>query len=299
MERIFQYTITESDNLRPIGLFLKSMGYSSQNLISLKKLDEGILLNDTPVYINEKLHTHDVLTIHIKELESSPRIRPVPLPLDILYEDSDLVIVNKPSNMPIHPSQNNHDNTLANAIMHYYNEQEIPYVFRCINRLDRDTSGLTILAKHMLSGNLLSTMVQNREIKREYLAIAKGIPVPDIGVINAPIARTVDSTIERCVACHGEAAVTHYKVLETNHGRGICLLSLWLETGRTHQIRVHLKHIGHPLLGDFLYNPDMRYIHRQALHSHRLTFTHPITRELMTFTAPLPDDMKEALEATH
>lgn len=306
MERILQYKIKELDNERPIDLYLKSMGYSSQNLIALKKIPEGILLNGVETNVNQKVHTDDLLTIQIRESHSSPHIAPVPLPLNIIYEDEDILVINKPSNMPIHPSQSNYDNTLANGVMHYYNSQNIPYVFRCINRLDRDTSGLTILAKHMLSGNILSSMVQNRELKREYLAIVSGIPHPLQGMIEAPIARAEGSIIERCVNGQtGEHAVTHYHVLQSfflppkpmnhkNHispGEIFSLVSLWLETGRTHQIRVHMKHIGHPLIGDFLYHPDMRYIHRQALHSHRLVFPHPITKERMALTAPLPDDM--------
>jgi len=316
MERIFQYTITQSDNEKPIDLHLRSMGYSSQNLIALKKMPESILLNGVWVYMNQKLHTDDILTVHIKESISSPNIVPASLPLEIIYEDEDILVVNKPSNMPIHPSQNNYDNTLANAVMNYYHQQDIPYVFRCVNRLDRDTSGLTILGKHLISGNILSTMVQNREIKREYLAIVSGIPTPASDIIDAPIARVEGSTIERCVDMQcGEHAVTHYEVqrsfqlpnretlppnpqvydscveIKPTAIETFSLVSLWLETGRTHQIRVHMKHIGHPLLGDFLYHPDMRYISRQALHSYRLTFSHPITKEQMTFTAPLPNDM--------
>lgn len=298
MERIFQYKITETDNGKPIDLYLKSRGYSRQNLIALKKVSDSFLLNGIRTYGNQKVHAGDLLTIQLKEPVSSPNIVPIAIPLEILYEDADILVINKPSNMPVHPSQNNHDNTLANAVMDYYNRQNIPYIFRCINRLDRDTSGLTILAKHMVSGNILSTMVQNRQIKREYLAIVSGIPQPSSDVIDAPIARVEGSTIERCVNHQtGEQAVTHYQVQHSFSisSESFSLISLWLETGRTHQIRIHMKYIGHPLIGDFLYHSDMRYIHRQALHSHRLTFSHPITKEQMTFVAPLPADMTSLL----
>ena len=303
MERIFHYTITSNDNGKPIDLFLRSMGYSSQNIIALKKMPESILVNTKWEYVNYPLKTHDILTIHIKETESSKNIIPVPLALPVVYEDEDILVVNKPAHMPIHPSQNNYDNTLANAVMAYYHSQNIPYTFRCVNRLDRDTTGLTILAKHMYSSNLLSTMVQNREIKREYLAIVSGIPAKSYGMIDAPISRVDGSTIERCIDfTKGERAVTHYHLEKTiylpavekstdNNCDTLSLLSLWLETGRTHQIRVHMKYMNTPLIGDFLYHPDFKYIKRQALHSYRLTFPHPITKELMTFTAPLPEDM--------
>ena len=195
--------------------------------------------------------------------------------------------------MPIHPSMNNYGNTLANAVMWHFAQQKIPYTFRCINRLDRDTTGLTILAKNMLSAGILSNQMQKRQICKEYRAICTGI-VPDAGTICAPIARAAESTIERCVDFeHGEAAVTHYELEKTD---GILsLVKLTLETGRTHQIRVHMKYAGHPLIGDFLYNPEDTTMNRQALHCCRLKFVHPITGKEMVFEAPLPEDMKKIL----
>ena len=191
--------------------------------------------------------------------------------------------------MPVHPSLNHYDHTLANAVCGYYNDQEIAYTFRCVNRLDRDTTGLTLIAKHMLSSAILSTAAARREISREYIAIASG-KTPESGTIDAPIGRVAGSTIERQIDFeNGERAITHYRRLAYHDG--LSLLSLHLETGRTHQIRVHLKSIGHPLIGDFLYNPTDTTIKRQALHSYRLTFSHPITGESFVLTAPLPDDM--------
>ncbi len=191
--------------------------------------------------------------------------------------------------MPINTSMNNYDNKLANSVCHYYQTQVIPYTFRCVNRLDRDTTGLTILAKHLISSAILNSEVSVRGISREYLAIVKGF-TEDEGTVNAPIGRKEGSTIERQIdVLHGETAITHYKRLA--YQDGLSLISLKLETGRTHQIRVHLKSIGHPLIGDFLYNPTDTTIKRQALHSYRLTFSHPITGESFVLTAPLPDDM--------
>lgn len=293
MIRELNYKITEKDNEKTILHFLQEQGYSRNVIIHLKKTPESILKNGVWSYVNEILLTGDTLSIKIVETEGSPKIFPVSLPLDIIYEDEDILIVNKPADMPIHPSMNNYGNTLANAVMWHFAQQKIPYTFRCINRLDRDTTGLTILAKNMLSAGILSNQMQKRQICKEYRAICTGI-VPDAGTICAPIARAAESTIERCVDFeHGEAAVTHYELEKTD---GILsLVKLTLETGRTHQIRVHMKYAGHPLIGDFLYNPEDTTMNRQALHCCRLKFVHPITGKEMVFEAPLPEDMKKIL----
>ena len=207
-----------------------------------------------------------------------------------------MLVINKPADMPVHPSINNHDNTLANAVMYYFQKKGEPFVYRCINRLDRDTSGLLLLAKNMFSAAVLYRQSAERKIHREYLAIAAG-ETPEDGIIDAPIARAEDSAIMRCVDFYsGERAVTHYKRLLYSKEKDCSLLQIRLETGRTHQIRVHMKYVGHPLLGDFLYHPTaMELIQRQALHSWSLTFAHPVTGESMHFTAPPPMDMQEVL----
>ena len=292
MTRILEYYITEQFHDVSIGNFLKETGFSRQCIIALKKQTNGILLNGIWSYVNTRLSTGDTLTLTLSEETSSEKIPPVNLPLHILYEDEDILVLNKPADMPIHPSLNNYENTLANAVAYYYDSQNIPFVFRCINRLDRDTTGVTMLAKNPFSAGILSEMVRNREIHREYVAIADGIFLQKEGIVDAPIGRKEGSTIEREINLEtGERAVTHYTILKENKDLNCSQIKLWLETGRTHQIRVHMKHLGHPLLGDFLYNPDMTYIKRQALHSHSLTFKHPITKEPMHFVAPVPSDM--------
>ena len=294
MERIITYTIDNASTGLRIEQYLRRRGYSYQNLVRLKKMRESILLNGAWTYMRTAVKDGDILTVHIQEPESSPNIPPVKLPLDIVYKDEDIVVVNKPAGMPVHPSLNNYENSLANGLMYYYQEQRKPFIFRCTNRLDRDTSGLTVVAKHMVSSSILSSMGMRHEITREYLAIVRGALKPSEGTIDAPIGRTGSSLIERKIDFeNGERAVTHYRVVEEQNGHS--LVSLILETGRTHQIRVHMKYIGHPLVGDYLYNPDMEYIDRQALHSHRLSFTHPVTGEKMEFTAPLPTDMRKIL----
>ena len=289
MKRIFTYTISPEFEGATLLSFLKTKQYSSQMITHLNRTENGIMLNGVWGRVRDILHTNDILSITLLESETSENIVPTLLPLDIVYEDEDLMIINKTANTPIHPSQGNYDNTLANAVAYHYAKKGENFTYRCINRLDRDTTGLLILAKHMYSASLLSNMVQNREIHREYLAIATGL-VPKEGCIEAPIGRVDGSTIERKVdEEQGDYACTHYKRLA--YKNGYSLVSLKLDTGRTHQIRVHMKHIGHPLPGDFLYNPDYSVINRQALHSYRLVFLHPVTGENMEFVTELPADM--------
>ena len=296
-------------------------------------MPESILINGTPSYMIRHLQGGDRLTVHIQETAVSEKIPPVYHPLDIVYEDEDLMVINKPADLPIHPSMRNYTHSLANGLAWYFAQKDCPFVFRCINRLDHNTSGLTIIAKHLVSGSILATMVRNREIHREYLGISRGRVTPSSGTITAPLGRKDGSIIERTIDFeHGESAITHYEVLEEKRGKGEAvlfarsatvggqkfpvhwggdcwshyevleeknghsLIRLTLETGRTHQIRIHMKYLGYPLIGDSLYNPDMEWISRQALHATRLRFHHPITKEPLEFHVPLPQDMQNVLE---
>ena len=291
MQRNFTYTITEEFHNCTISSFLKAQGYPHAVMVHLKKTPESILLNGRWEYVNTMMHTGDILEIKLIETDSSEKIPPVYAPFSIVYEDEDILVIDKPANMPIHPSLNHYENTLANAVCYYFAKQGIPYTFRCVNRLDKNTTGLTIVAKHMLSSAILSQDVAVKSIQREYLAIVAG-ETADSGTIDAPICRKDASTIERQIDYeHGERAVTHYRKIGTKNG--YTLVSLVLETGRTHQIRVHMSSIGHPLIGDFLYNSESTELPRQALHSHKLTFTHPITKKPMIFEAPMHQDMAD------
>lgn len=295
MNRTLTYTVPLSGHGFKVSQYLKHHGYSDRNLTELKKTSGSVLSNGIPVLMNQKLSAGDILTIHIRENNSSKNILPVPLALNIVYEDEDLIIVDKPAKMPVHPSANHNENTLANALAWYFAQQNIPFTFRCTNRLDQDTSGLILIAKHMVSSAIISSMVKRHNICREYLAIVRGNVSPSSGTIDAPLSRKPGNIIEQEVDfIHGENAVTHYQtIIEKN---GYSLVSLKLETGRTHQIRIHMKYLGFPLIGDYLYNPDMEKINRQALHSYRLSFRHPVTEKQMEFTAPLPDDMKKVVD---
>lgn len=295
MNRNIDYIIDEDSAGLRVEQFLRRKRYSGQNLSEIKRMPKSILVNGVHYYMRQELSTGDHLQVRICETQNSEKIPPTKLPLDIVYEDEDLLVLNKPAGMPIHPSLNNYTNSIANALAYYFQSQGKPFIFRCCNRLDRDTSGLTIVSKHLVSGSILSDMTKYRKVHREYLAIVRGSVTPSEGTIQAPLGRKEGTIIERTVDWeHGEDAVTHYKVVKKANGHS--LVSLRLETGRTHQIRIHMKYLGYPLIGDYLYNPDMEYMTRQALHSHHMEFTHPITGEHMSFTAPLPEDMARVMQ---
>lgn len=295
MNRNIDYIIDEDSAGLRVEQFLRRKRYSGQNLSEIKRMPKSILVNGVHYYMRQELSAGDHLQVRICETQNSEKIPPTKLPLDIIYEDEDLLVLNKPAGMPIHPSLNNYTNSIANALAYYFQSQGKPFIFRCCNRLDRDTSGLTIVSKHLVSGSILSDMTKYREVHREYLAIARGSVTPSEGTIQAPLGRKEGTIIERTVDWeHGEDAVTHYKVVKEANGHS--LVSLRLETGRTHQIRIHMKYLGYPLIGDYLYNPDMEYMTRQALHSHHMEFIHPITGEHMSFTAPLPEDMARVMQ---
>lgn len=295
MNRNIDYIIDEDSAGLRVEQFLRRKRYSGQNLSEIKRMPKSILVNGVHYYMRQELSAGDHLQVRICETQNSEKIPPTKLPLDIIYEDEDLLVLNKPAGMPIHPSLNNYTNSMANALAYYFQSQGKPFIFRCCNRLDRDTSGLTIVSKHLVSGSILSDMTKYREVHREYLAIARGSVIPSEGTIQAPLGRKDGTIIERTVDWeHGEEAATHYKLVKEANGHS--LVSLRLETGRTHQIRIHMKHLGYPLIGDYLYNPDMEYMTRQALHSHHMEFIHPITGEHMSFTAPLPEDMARVMQ---
>ncbi len=231
----------------------------------------------------------------LEEKKPSLQLTPVPCDLDVVYEDEDILVVNKPAGMSIHPSIRHYEDSLANALLYRTRSLgEADMVFRCINRLDKETSGLTILAKNMLSGAILSQDVSEHKIQRTYVALVENPGEGELlvgrGEVDLPIGRADDSAIFRCIDHeNGQKALTYYQALAPKDGLSPVILRL--KTGRTHQIRVHMKAIGHPLPGDYLYHPDYQKIHRVPLHSARLVFTHPITGERMDLFAPLPREI--------
>ena len=399
--RQIDYIIPESFHGHTVEAFLRSEGYSRTTLYHLRntralsaaetKADgiDGLVLNGHRSYLKEVLATGDRLRCNILETQDSPNVVETEIPLSIVYEDEDILVVDKPAGLPIHPSMGHYEHTLGNALC-WYTHHVLGfehYVNRIVNRLDRDTSGLLIAAKNMHAAARLGDMIRAHAIQREYLAIASGdvrdlfrcadteaalqastvsrcthadqcetrsvkndpqdgirtlsdttlpsglylsrsadpiyararlqnldgrfpdslanIPAlfdpanPVLGLhftVDAAIGRKEDSVIERCIDyMQGDYAVTHGLLLSYNEEKDLSLLRLKLETGRTHQIRVHMKYLGHPLPGDFLYHPDERFITRQPLHSWRLRFRHPISGKLLELTAPLPEDMLQLL----
>ena len=292
MNRIFHYQITENEQGTTVLDFLRKKGFSRHILSSMKADKEALTRNGQRIGGREQLLAGDHFRVRLLETVDSDGIVPVSMPLSILYEDEDILVINKPADMPVHPSIGNYTNTLANGVAAYLDAKDEHSPFRCINRHDRDTSGALILAKNAFSAAVLSTQMRNRQIRRTYLAVVEGITPPN-GTIFAPISRVDDSVIERHVDfLRGEPAVTHYERLEVKNEHS--LLEIHLETGRTHQIRVHMGYIGHPLPADYLYHPVYDCFKRQPLHSLQLEFRHPVTDKPMCLLAPVSEDMCNA-----
>lgn len=293
MKRVFENTIDEKYGGMLIRDYLKRYYNMSSNLITaLKKHYDGILVNGEHKRVTHRLTAGEKLTITMYDTVSE-NIVPSKIAVDIVYEDEDIAVVNKSSDLPTHPSMGNFENTLANAMMYHWEECGEQHVFRAVNRLDKDTSGLMVIAKNMYSHAQLSEQLQNGKLKRKYNAIVCGI-LDGSGVVDAPIKRENESVIKRCVAVDGQNAVTHYRVIE-QYGE-YTLVELELETGRTHQIRVHMSYLGYPLLGDWLYGEeDLSKIGRCTLHSAYAEFYHPVTKKKMQFEKDIPDDMKAFL----
>lgn len=294
MKRILTYKAEEHYIGKTIKTLLKQHFNMSASLISdLKKSEDGICVNGKKEYVSYIIQFDDTVMITMRE-SASGNIIPVKIPLDIVYEDEDVIIINKQYDLPTHPSQGHYEKTVANALMYYFCEKGEDCVFHAVNRLDKDTSGLMAVAKNKYAHALLCGQIKSGILKRKYTAIVCGNVEKD-GAVDAPIAREEGSTIKRTVLPQGQNAVTNYRVL--SRFGDYTLLELELETGRTHQIRVHLSHIGYPLLGDWLYGEENKELFpRTALHSSYIRFIQPVTGKLIEFSADLPDDMKKFVE---
>ena len=267
---------------------------SDRLLKKLKKL-KLIYLNSNPILsINTPITINDVIDVDLDYQEDNSNIVPTQMNLDIIYEDAWLLILNKPAHIAIHPSINHYTTSLSNGVRYYFDSINLHKKIRPVNRLDKDTSGIVIFAKSEYIQEQLSKQMQTKKIKKEYISILTGIVTPSKGTINAPISRKPNSIIEREVNINGDNSITHYNVIKTLNNN-LSVVSFILETGRTHQIRVHSSYINHPILGDTLYGMSSKLIDRQALHAIKITFIHPITNKILFFIAPIPDDIKNII----
>lgn len=252
-----------------------------------------IFLNDTTCDTRTPVKIGDKLIIDFNYEEDNSNIVPNGMDLDIIYEDDWLLIVNKPSGIAIHPSILHFNNSLSNGIRFYFDKIGLKKKIRPVNRLDKDTSGLVIFAKCEYIQECLSLQMQEGILKKEYLCLVSGTINQKSGTINLPIARKEGSIMERCIDEKGKQAITHYKVIK--EFKNYSLVECRLETGRTHQIRLHMASIGHPLLGDTLYGTSSSLISRQALHSYKIKFIHPITKKEIELIAKLPQDINTCI----
>lgn len=295
-------TISEIWNEKTVSDFLKGVGYSHKAISRLKRLEDGIVLNGTRVTVRAILHTGDSLSLGVEDRieEENPYLEPVDLPLSVIFEDEGLLAVNKPPFMPTHPSMGHTGDTLANAAAFYLRREDRPFIFRAINRLDRDTSGVVLLAKDKFTAAKLAGAMEAGKIRKTYLALLCGELTEEEGEIDAFIRRKEASIITREAIPSetdpmpegAQPALTRYRVLE--RFPGYTLVRAFPQTGRTHQLRVHFAHIGHPIVGDTLYGTGDAPIDRQALHAETLTI--PYGEGEMTITAPLPQDLHTLLK---
>lgn len=288
-----QFLISDTEAQMLLRDFLLLNSISRTALTDIKYHGGKITVNGKEENVRYILQTGDCVTIQFPPEPENERMKAEPLPLQIVYEDDALLVVEKPAGMSTIPSREHPCGTLANAIAYYYQQSGHAGAVHFVTRLDYDTSGLVLVAKHRHIHHLLSLAQQQNTITKEYLAITQGIPTPSEGRIDLPIARVSDSIIKREVRADGQPASTLYhteQVLRIEK-QEYSFVRLQLLTGRTHQIRVHMAALGHPLLGDSLYGGDCTFLQRQALHCARLAFSHPITGEPLQFESTLPDDL--------
>ncbi len=289
-------SVEKSFEGRKIREYLKEeMGLSSR-LIRGAAMDKRISVNNTPVRMNYILKENDNIVINLNKKESQ-NIEPEKIDIDIVYEDSEIIVVNKGPNMVVHPTKRYQSGTLANALLYYFKETNQDCIVRLVSRLDMDTSGLIIIAKNQYAHMELSNNMQQNEIDKRYLALVHGHMEQMEGTIDKPIYRPeLEGNMKRVVDERGQRSITHYKVIERL--KDADLVECLLETGRTHQIRVHLSSLGHPIYGDTLYGDesDSEIMPRQALHAYGLNFKSPRTKKPLELRAELPNDIKTLLE---
>lgn len=293
MNELLRFQVTAEEAGRSLRDVLQG-GYGlSRRLLNRAKYEGVIRVNGRLARVTCKVQAGDVVTVELPP-ERSDTILPQPMPLAIRFEDDDMMVISKPAGLVVHPTRTHPDGTLANGVMAYWMEKGEARRFRPVNRLDKDTSGLILIAKNQWAHESFSRMQREGTMKRTYQAVVHGVVARDEGEIAAPIGLRPGSIIERTVRDDGQFALTQYRVL--GRGAGLTWVELRLQTGRTHQIRVHLSYLGHPLVGDDLYGGKRDLIDRQALHAVRLQFDHPRTKQTLSFEDPLPADMADLVK---
>lgn len=262
----------------------------------LKKLKNGnfIFLNSVSASINVIAKNGDLIEVSFDYEEDNANILPTPIPLNIIYEDDWYLVVNKPAGLAVHPSMLHYTDSLSNGVRHYFDTIGLKKKIRPVNRLDKDTSGLVVFAKNEYIQESLIKQMKDHTFQKKYICICEGKIAPEMADIAAPIARKEGSIIERCVSSDGAEAVTHYEVIFSTDQYSI--VQCTLKTGRTHQIRVHMQYIGHPLIGDTLYGNTSSLIYRQALHASNIAFIHPVSQQKVLYYAPIPEDMQKVID---
>jgi 23S rRNA pseudouridine1911/1915/1917 synthase len=291
-----RYQVTaEEDGWKLRTILQTRMLISRQLLVKLKRVERGILLNGERKYVDFHVSNGDWVEVNMP-VEQSEDILAQPIPLDIIHEDEQILVLNKQAGLIVHPTHGHYIHTIANGVVYHWQQKGIRCRFRPVHRLDQETSGVLLIAKTPFAHQFLALQLRAHTVKKQYYAFVHGQVVADRGFIDAPIDRSPDHPHRRMVIAGGAEARTHFQVIE--RFAQTTWVQLSLETGRTHQIRVHMSDSGHPLIGDSLYGTgdDQHWIARHALHAHTLGFTHPGTRDWMEFKAPLPTDLQTVLQ---
>lgn len=287
---MFLKYIVTNNKYKNINQILNQELHISTRLQHKLIVQKHVMLNDKIIDTRSSVSLNDIITVDLTFNEESENIISTPMSLNIIYEDECFLILNKPAGIAVHPSILHYSDSLANGVKFYFESIGLKCKIRPVNRLDLNTSGIIIFAKNEYVQECLIRQMQNKTFKKYYIAFVDGIFTDKKGTINLPIARKDKSIIERCIDYNGQTAITDYKVLSEYDNFSV--VECYLQTGRTHQIRVHMSAIGHPLLGDTLYGNSSNLINRQALHSYKISFIHPVTNQIMSFSCDLPADMK-------
>ncbi|EQG67084.1 pseudouridine synthase, RluA family protein [Clostridioides difficile DA00142] len=286
---LISYTNEEEMTLKEV--LLDKLNFSVRSLSKMKR-EKSVLVNGVYKKPSLKVYSGDLIEVKIDEEKAN--FEPQDLNLQIIYDDFDIIMVNKPPFMVVHPTKSHYDKTIANGISYYIDNQKENVKIRFVNRLDMNTSGLVIVAKNAYAHHTLSTAMSENKVEKKYITVVDGIIKENEGTIDEPIYRPTEDSIKRIIDERGQSSVTHYKVIERLENATV--LEVSLETGRTHQIRAHMAHIGHGIIGDELYGyVDEELINRQALHAYKLEFEQPRTKEKLKFKADIPEDMKELI----